>query len=119
VAGFQGSSREPKAAETYLGSWGLVLVLTASEESKVLRARSLSSAWIIFLGSPRTRKRLGQGASAGVGRKIGSKRGVMRLRKSCARGTEIEQHRFLRSKSWSCASFGHSAITEYLFRMGP
>jgi hypothetical protein len=38
--GFQCWSREPKAAETYLGNWGLVVVLTASALSKVLSARS-------------------------------------------------------------------------------
>ena len=31
---------EPKAAETYLGSWGPVVVLTASGEGKLLRSRS-------------------------------------------------------------------------------
>ena len=52
--GFQGSSREPKAAETYLGSWGPVVALTALGEGKLLRSRRVSRAWISFLGSART-----------------------------------------------------------------
>ena len=42
VAWFQGWSREPKALEMYLGSCGLVVVLTASALFKVLRSRSRS-----------------------------------------------------------------------------
>jgi hypothetical protein len=36
VAGFPGRSREPKAAETYLGSCGPVVVLTAIPEKSDL-----------------------------------------------------------------------------------
>jgi hypothetical protein len=53
--GFQGLCRESKAAETYLGSCGLlVVVLTASGEAKLLRERSLASSAMIFFGSART-----------------------------------------------------------------
>ena len=38
--GFQGWSREPKAAETYFGSCGPVVVLTASGEGKLFNDRS-------------------------------------------------------------------------------
>jgi hypothetical protein len=49
-----GRSREPKAAETYLGSCGAVVVLTALVEGKLFNDRSRSRVWIIFLGSART-----------------------------------------------------------------
>jgi hypothetical protein len=54
VAGFQGRSREPKASETYLGSWGPVVVLTAFGEGKLFSDRRVSRASMIFLGSART-----------------------------------------------------------------
>ena len=46
--------REPKAADTYFGSWGPVVVLTAAGEGKLLRSRRVSRAWTIFLGWART-----------------------------------------------------------------
>jgi hypothetical protein len=48
VSWFQGRSREPKAAETYLGSCGPVVVLTALGEGKILRSRRVSRAWTSF-----------------------------------------------------------------------
>ena len=47
VAWFQGRSREPKAAETYLGSCGPVVVLTAFGEGKLLMVRRVTmSIWM-------------------------------------------------------------------------
>jgi hypothetical protein len=55
VAGFpREGPREPKAADTYLGSCGPVVVLTAPGEGKLFNDRRVSRAWMIFLGSPRT-----------------------------------------------------------------
>jgi hypothetical protein len=45
---------EPNAAETYFGSWGLVVVLTASALGKDLSDRSLSRARMISFGSANT-----------------------------------------------------------------
>ena len=62
--GFHGRSREPKAAEPYLGV-GPAVVLTALGEGKFLRSRRVSRAWDDFLGVAENGDGVGLGTGAG------------------------------------------------------
>ena len=63
--GFQGWSREPKAAETYLGSCGPVVVLTALGEGKLLRIPECVEGLDKFLGVGQDGDEVGLEAGAG------------------------------------------------------
>jgi hypothetical protein len=70
------AGREQKAAETYLGSWGPVVVLTALGEGKLFNDRSVEGQ-NKFLGVAENGDGVGLGTGAGslAGFPVGRRRG--------------------------------------------